>query len=63
MYFAENICYFIGNKDIQIFVMNNNFQKDICTCMCALMILWYFMRLILNNKIYNKMIEIFTELR
>lgn len=63
MYFAENICYFIGNKDIQIFVMNNNVQKDICTCMCALMILWYFMRLILNNKIYNKMIEIFTELR
>lgn len=39
MYFAENICYFIGNKDIQIFVMNNNVQKDICTCMCALMIL------------------------
>lgn len=28
MHFAENICYFIGNKDIQIFIMNNNFQKD-----------------------------------
>lgn len=28
MHFAENICYFIGNKDIQIFVMNSNFQKD-----------------------------------
>lgn len=42
MHFAENICYFIGNKDIQIFVINNNLMKNMI------------FHEILNNKIYKK---------